>query len=49
MEIAERDRMDMSRKVAPLTRAEDAVLIDTSDFSIGQVAEMIIKAVNSEN
>ena len=28
-EIAERDRMDMSRKIAPLRESEDAVHIDS--------------------
>ncbi len=36
-EIEERDRRDMERSVAPLKMADDAVLVDSSDMSIGEV------------
>lgn len=36
-EIEERDRRDRERAVAPLVRAEGAVLIDSSDHTIDQV------------
>jgi cytidylate kinase len=36
-EIVERDRRDEEREVAPLRRAEDAELVDTSDLPIDQV------------
>ncbi|MCI7005509.1 MAG: (d)CMP kinase [Akkermansia muciniphila] len=39
--IAERDRKDSSRACAPLTKAEDATLVDTSDMSIEQVVAFI--------
>ena len=41
-DIIERDRRDMEREFAPLRRAEDAVLVDSSDMTIEQVAERII-------
>lgn len=41
-DIAQRDRQDMERKIAPLRRAEDAVLVDSSDMTIDQVKETII-------
>lgn len=34
--IAERDRRDASRKIAPLTPAPDAIIIDTSDLTIDE-------------
>lgn len=42
-EITERDRRDAERTVAPLKPANDAVLIDTSDLSIDQVTEQVLK------
>ena len=42
-EIALRDRADSSREMAPLVRAPDAEIIDTSDLSIEQVVEKIIQ------
>lgn len=38
-EIRERDERDANRAVAPLKPAEDAVIIDTSHLSIGQVLD----------
>lgn len=40
--IAERDRKDASRAVAPLTKAEDALLIDTSEMTIDEVVAAIV-------
>lgn len=42
-DIAERDRMDASREVAPLKRAEDAVLLDTTGMPVEQVVERILE------
>lgn len=39
--IAERDRKDASRTVAPLVKAEDARLIDTSEMTIDEVVAAI--------
>lgn len=36
-DIAKRDRQDMDRPIAPLKRADDAVLIDSSDMTIEEV------------
>ncbi len=41
-DIAERDHRDMTRPVSPLRQAEDAVLVDSSELSIDQVAETIL-------
>lgn len=40
-EIAERDRMDQERKLSPLRKAEDAVLIDSTSMTIEQVVSRI--------
>ncbi len=42
-DIIERDERDMTRKESPLRQAEDAILVDTSDMSIEEVVETIIK------
>lgn len=42
-DIKERDHRDMTRETAPLKRAEDAVLIDSSEMSIEEVTEAILK------
>ncbi|MGX8704938.1 MAG: (d)CMP kinase, partial [bacterium] len=41
-EIAERDRRDMTRPVSPLRKAEDAVLLDSSDMTIEEVVARIL-------
>jgi cytidylate kinase len=47
-EIAERDHRDMTREVSPLRQAEDAVLVDTSDMGIDEVAERILEIVREK-
>ena len=42
-EIALRDKIDSEREMAPLSAAEDAVIIDTTDMTVEQVVEKIIK------
>ncbi len=44
-EVADRDRRDSTRPVAPLRQAEDAVLVDSSRLSVEQVVEQIVAAV----
>lgn len=41
--VEERDYNDMHRAISPLCRAEDAVLVDSSDMNIEEVAEAIMK------
>lgn len=41
--IAERDRRDMTREISPLRQADDAILVDTSDLSIEEVTDKILK------
>ena len=40
-DIRERDARDMNREIAPLKKAEDAVLIDSSDMTIEEVVDRI--------
>ncbi|HIX30335.1 MAG TPA: (d)CMP kinase [Candidatus Blautia stercoravium] len=42
-DINERDHRDMTREISPLRKAEDAVLVDTSEMSIEEVKETIIR------
>jgi cytidylate kinase len=41
-EVTRRDRNDMSRAISPLRRAEDAILIDSTDLSVEQVVEFMV-------
>lgn len=45
-EIADRDYRDMHRENSPLVQAEDAVLIDSTELTIEQVADEILKLCN---
>ncbi len=40
-DIRERDERDMTREIAPLRKAEDAVLVDSSDMTIPEVVDEI--------
>ncbi len=40
---SERDRMDSTRKVGPLLQAADAIFVDSSGMSAGEVASFIIR------
>ena len=40
-DIKERDERDMTREIAPLKKADDAVLVDSSDMTIQQVVDVI--------
>ena len=41
-DLVRRDEMDSTRALNPLRRAEDAVLLDSSDLTIAEVASRII-------
>ncbi len=45
-EIETRDHKDSTRKISPLKCAEDAIVIDSSEMSIDDVVNEIIKLVN---
>lgn len=40
-DIRERDERDMNREIAPLKKADDAILVDSSDMTIGEVVAVI--------
>lgn len=42
-DIEERDARDMNREIAPLRQAEDAAFVDSSNMSIDEVVQTIIK------
>lgn len=42
-DIRERDERDMNREHSPLRQAEDAVLVDTSNMTIDEVVEEILR------
>lgn len=48
-QINERDYNDSHREVDPLRQAEDAILIDSSDMSIDEVVDFIVKRVEKYN
>lgn len=41
-DIIERDNRDMTREISPLRQAEDAILLDSSDMTIEEVADAVI-------
>ena len=43
-DIQERDDRDMNREIAPLTQAEDAILVDSSNMTIEEVVGTILGA-----
>ena len=44
-DIQTRDELDSTRKHSPLVKAEDAVVVDTSNLTIDEVIEVIINIV----
>jgi cytidylate kinase len=46
--LEERDRIDTSREDSPLTKAEDAVVLDNSDLSFDQQVEKILALVQEK-
>ena len=47
-DLKKRDHADKTRKEGPLKKADDAVLMDTTDLSVDQVVSKIIDYVRSE-
>jgi cytidylate kinase len=46
--IKQRDRNDFERKVAPLKKAEDAIEIDTTNMTPGEVLDFALKHINKD-
>ena len=47
-EMEERDKRDSERDLAPLCKAEDALLIDSSSFNASEVAAMVLAEVQKK-
>lgn len=47
-DIANRDKMDLTREVSPLKKAEDAIVIDTSNMTIDEVLQTMKSIINEE-
>lgn len=47
-DIEQRDYEDSHRAISPLKQAEDAMLLDTSDMSIEQVVEAMVKIIDEK-
>ena len=45
--VRERDRIDSTRKTAPLMAAADAIVIDSSDLSLAQVVEKVMQTLQA--
>ena len=48
-DIIARDHRDMTREFAPLRQAEDAVCVDSSDMTVEEVTETILKLAEEKN
>ncbi len=47
-DLSKRDKNDSSRKIAPLKKAEDALVIDTTNLTIEQQVEMILQIIKNQ-
>ena len=47
-EIAERDKRDSERELAPLSKAEDALVIDSSKVSADEVAALVLAEIQKK-
>ena len=46
--LIKRDKLDMNRKHSPLLKSKDAIEIDTTNLSINEQINVIIKTINKE-
>lgn len=44
-EIKERDYQDMNREIAPLKKAEDAILVDTTELNLQESIDYMVKVI----
>ncbi|RJL24754.1 (d)CMP kinase [Bailinhaonella thermotolerans] len=45
-DLARRDRLDSSRAISPLTRADGAVEIDTTEYTLDEVIAEVLRLIN---
>ena len=48
LDLKERDKKDASRKISPLKKAEDAIVIDTTSLTIDEQVDEIIDIINNK-
>ncbi len=48
-DVIERDNNDMNRPIAPLKPAQDSVIVDTSDLSLDESIELLIKTIEENS
>jgi len=46
-DMQKRDKNDSTRELAPLKSAEDAVVIDSTDFTIDEVVELMLSHIEN--
>ena len=46
-DLARRDALDQGRESSPLTRAGDAVEVDTSDLGVDEIVDLIVAELGS--
>lgn len=47
-EIKERDYQDMNREIAPLKKAEDATVVDTTELTLSESIEFMLKTIREK-
>lgn len=45
-EIEERDYQDMHRQISPLKKADDAIVVDTSDLTLDEVVDVVLTLID---
>src|SRR5690606_35894545 len=45
--LADRDRVDTTRRTSPLSKADDAIYIDTTGMAIDEVVERVMAAIDA--
>ena len=45
-DLSNRDKIDSTRKIAPLKRADDAIFVDTTNLSIEEVVNKLLSFIN---
>jgi len=48
-DLRNRDTIDSTREIAPLKKAEDAILVDTTDLTIDEVVDKVFSQVRSSS
>ena len=48
-DLKERDRKDTLREISPLKKAEDAIIIDTTEMTIDEQVDKIVSIINNKN